>query len=75
MFGAIPLIPYLFLGEGYDYWTISLVATTLALVLLGLVRWLITRMSFVWTIGQIVLLGAVAAAVAYYTGQIVMKMQ
>ena len=74
VFGAIPLLPYLFLSEWYNYWLISVVATSLALVILGVVRRLVTRISFFWTVGQIVLLGAVAAAVAYYTGEIVMKM-
>lgn len=49
--------------------------TAFALVLLGVVRWFITRISFLWTVGQIVLLGTVAAAVAYWTGDIVMRMQ
>lgn len=75
VFGFIPLIPYIFLWEGYNYWYISVAMTAFALILLGLVRWFITRISFLWTVGQIVLLGAVAAAVAYWTGDIVMRMQ
>lgn len=75
LFGAIPLIPYIFLWEWYDYWMISLIMTSLALFSLGVVRWMITRISFVGTVSQIVILGAVAAAVAYWTGHIVMNMQ
>jgi VIT1/CCC1 family predicted Fe2+/Mn2+ transporter len=75
LFGAIPLIPYIFLWEWYDYWMISLIMTSLALLSLGMVRWMITRISFVGTVSQIVILGAVAAAVAYRTGHIVMNMQ
>ncbi|AKH32881.1 VIT family protein [candidate division SR1 bacterium Aalborg_AAW-1] len=75
VFGAIPLIPYIFLGEGYDYWTISLVMTGGSLILLGIVRWYITKMNFIGTVAQMVVLGTVAAAVAYWTGDIVMKLQ
>ena len=75
VFGAIPLIPYIFLGEGYDYWMISLVMTGGSLILLGIVRWYVTKMNFVGTVVQMVFLGAVAAAIAYWTGDIVMKMQ
>lgn len=75
VFGAIPLLPYIFLGEWYDYWMISLVMTGWSLILLGVVRWYVTRMNFVGTVAQMVFLGAVAAAVAYWTGDIVMKMQ
>ncbi len=75
IFGAIPLIPYLFLWEGYDYWMISLVMTGLSLVLLGIVRWYITSMNFIGTVAQMVILWTVAAAVAYWTGHIVMQFQ
>jgi hypothetical protein len=43
--------------------------------LLGVVRRAITRISFVGTVSQIVVLWAAAAAVAYWTGDIVMKLQ
>ena len=75
VFGAIPLIPYIFLWEWYDYWTISLVMTGWSLILLGIVRWYITKMNFIGTVAQMVVLWTVAAAVAYWTGDIVMKLQ
>jgi VIT1/CCC1 family predicted Fe2+/Mn2+ transporter len=75
LFGAIPLIPYIFLGEGTDLWMTSIIMTGLALILLGVVRRAITRISFVGTVSQIVVLWAAAAAVAYWTGDIVMKLQ
>ena len=53
----------------------SIIMTGLALVLLGIVRRAITRISFVGTVAQIVILGAAAAAVAYWTGDIVMRLQ
>jgi len=75
VFGAIPLIPYLFLPEGYDYRIVSLIVTSASLVLLGVVRRYITKMNFVTTVSQMVILGAVAAGVAYWTGDLVMRMQ
>ena len=75
VFGAVPLIPYIFLWEGNDLWMTSVVMTGFALVLLGVVRRLITRMSFVATVSQIVVLWAAAAAVAYWTGNIVMNIK
>jgi VIT1/CCC1 family predicted Fe2+/Mn2+ transporter len=56
LFGAVPLIPYIFLGEGTDLWMTSVIMTGLALVLLGVVRRAITRISFVGTVSQIVVL-------------------
>jgi len=75
LFGAVPLIPYIFLWEGTDLWITSVIMTWLALVLLGVVRRAITWISFVGTVSQIVVLWAAAAAVAYWTGDIVMKLQ
>lgn len=75
VFGAIPLIPYIFLGDGSDYWMISLIMTGISLILLGVVRRYITRINFFATVSQMVVLWAVAAAVAYWTGHIVMKFQ
>lgn len=75
IFGAVPLIPYIFWGQSYDYWIISLIMTGLSLILLGVVRRYITRINFVATVSQMVILGAVAAAVAYWTGYIVMRLQ
>jgi VIT1/CCC1 family predicted Fe2+/Mn2+ transporter len=71
MFGFIPLIPYMVLGPWYNYRFISIGMTTLALLLLGIVRWFITKMPFFYTIGQVFVLWAAAAAVAYWTGKIV----
>ena len=73
VFGFIPLIPYVFMNEVSWHWELSLVMTFVAMFLLGTVRRRITRMSFWKTVGQIILLGGVAAAVAYYTGDLVMK--
>lgn len=75
VFWFIPLIPYVFPYHTRDGRVLSVIMTGLALLILGIVRWLVTRINFVWTVVQIVLLGAVAAAVAYYTGHLVMNIR
>lgn len=72
VFGAIPLIPYLFM-EWTMHRQLSLIMTGAALLLLGVVRRYVTRMHILKTIFQVFILGGVAAAVAYYTGELVMK--
>lgn len=73
IFWAIPLIPYLFLDNHSGHRELSLWMTFAALFLLGLARRAVTRMWFIKTISQIIILWWVAAAVAYYTGDLVMK--
>lgn len=75
IFGTIPLLPYLVLTTEADMWMTSLTMTAVALFLLGITRWYVTRIDFVKTVSQMVLLGWVAAAVAYATGYIVMLLQ
>jgi VIT1/CCC1 family predicted Fe2+/Mn2+ transporter len=75
IFWAVPLVPYIFGGEHINLWMTSIIMTWLSLVLLGIVRRSITRISFVGTVSQIVVLWAIAAAVAYWTGHIVMNLQ
>ncbi len=72
-FGAIPLIPYIFGNSLNNHRIISIVMTVAALLILGVVRRWITRMWFIKTVSQIIILWWVAAAVAYYTGDLVMK--
>lgn len=69
-FGAIPLLPYLF-WYTEDHWTISVVMTLIALMMLWFVRRYITRQSLIYTMMQILILGIVAAWVAYGTGFLV----
>ena len=75
VFGSVPLIPYIFLGQDHNYWIISVVMTGLSLALLWVVRRYVTRIDFFATVAQMVILWAVAAGVAYWTGNIVMKLQ
>lgn len=67
-FGFIPLIPYVLqvpLDKAFSY---SLLATFSALVILGGLRWRITRESALRSIFEIVLVGGVAASLAYLVG-------
>lgn len=68
IFGGIPLLPFV-LFSGHDYiFLIALISTFFALVLLGVLRWRTTRENVWRSIGEIVLLGGVSAAVAYFVG-------
>jgi VIT1/CCC1 family predicted Fe2+/Mn2+ transporter len=57
IFGTIPLLPYLVLTTEADMWMTSLTMTAVALFLLGITRWYVTRIDFVKTVSQMVLLG------------------
>lgn len=75
IFGAVPLIPYVFMNWDSDLWMTSIIMTGSSLVLLWIVRRYVTKMNFFRTVAQMVILWAAAAAVAYWTGDIVMKLQ
>jgi VIT1/CCC1 family predicted Fe2+/Mn2+ transporter len=66
-FGFVPLTPYIFWQEKANF-KMSIVATLLALISLGIVRWKAGHENVVRSVGEIVLLGGVAAVVAYMVG-------
>lgn len=68
IFGLIPLIPYVVIGQSDNTFFFSIFFTFLALVLLGILRWKVTTQTIYRTIGESVLLGGVAAAIAYFVG-------
>ena len=68
VFGAIPLLPYIFNPQPETAFQTSLTATAVALVLLGLLRWKVTRIRLFRSVSEIVLLGGVAALIAYLVG-------
>lgn len=68
VFGTVPLIPYLFMRNSPDLFVISCAATIAALILLGIIRWRVTKHTFIRSVGEIVLVGSVAAFVAYAVG-------
>ncbi len=67
-FGLIPLTPYLFLDPAVNRFGFSIAFTFLALILLGSVRWRLTRQTVWRSIGEIVVVGGLAATVAYFVG-------
>ncbi len=68
VFGAIPLFPYFFLAPNSATFHLSIAATFTALVLLGILRYLVVRNSIIRAVGETVLVGGVCAIVAYSVG-------
>jgi len=67
IFGFVPLIPYL-LTTADSKFIISIFFTVISLVLLGVLRWKVTTQTLLRSVGEIVLLGSIAAAIAYFVG-------
>lgn len=70
LFGAIPILPFVVLGENSSaiMFQISTVGTFLALVLLGLLKWRLVGTGLWRSLGEIVLVGSVAAIIAFAVG-------
>lgn len=70
IFGSIPLIPFMLFGSG-DPQTIfyySVAGTFVALITLGLLKWKIVGSALRNSLFEVVLVGSVAASVAYFVG-------
>ena len=68
-FGFIPLVPYFFLKTAdINLFLISILFTISALILLGILRWYVTKLSAIRSIGEIVVIGIIASSVAYFVG-------
>lgn len=67
LFGFIPLIPYVLITGGDKFLT-SVIFTFIALVLLGVLRWKVTTQALWRTISETVVLGGIAAIIAYFVG-------
>ncbi len=70
LFGAIPLLPFMLTGEGspvaaFEY---SVMGTFAALVMLGLLKWKVVGTGLAKSLFEVVLIGGVAAIVAFYVG-------
>ena len=71
VFGSIPLTPYFLLPPDDRTFLLSVLATVLALVSLGLLRWNATGERLIRSVGETVLIGAICAVVAFAVGWIV----
>lgn len=70
VFGAIPILPFVVLGETSSaiMFQISTAGTFLALVILGLMKWRVVGTGLWRSLGEIVLVGSVAAVIAFAVG-------
>jgi VIT1/CCC1 family predicted Fe2+/Mn2+ transporter len=67
-FGFIPLIPYLFVEELAPAFIGSCVATFIALMLLGTLRWKVSGQKLWKTLGESLLIGGTSAVIAFLVG-------
>ncbi|PIT89019.1 MAG: GMP synthase [Candidatus Levybacteria bacterium CG10_big_fil_rev_8_21_14_0_10_36_7] len=67
-FGLIPLIPYLALGDTSSTFSVSILFTFLALVLLGFLRWKVTTQTLLRSMSDIIIIGGTSAILAYFVG-------
>ncbi|HEX4799335.1 MAG TPA: VIT1/CCC1 transporter family protein [Candidatus Paceibacterota bacterium] len=69
-FGAIPLLPFMIMqdaGHGTTFF-ISAVGAGIAFVVLGLLKWRMSGVSVFAAVFEVVLVGSVAATVAFFVG-------
>lgn len=71
LFGIVPLIPYLLFAATRETTRLSVLATLIALILLGLLRWSATGDRLWRSLGETVLVGTVCAVVAFAVGRLV----
>jgi VIT1/CCC1 family predicted Fe2+/Mn2+ transporter len=67
-FGAIPLIPFIFMSDTSNAFLASLGGAFTALVLLGILKWKVIRTNLFRSVAEIVFIGGSAAAVAFAVG-------
>ncbi len=64
--GIVPILPYFFNPQ--NPFMITIFSTFLALTLLGVIRWKVTQINFFRSVFETLLVGGVAALVAYFVG-------
>ena len=70
IFGTVPLLPFIFMESqtvGLAFY-FSLTGTFIALILLGVLKWRVVGVSLYSALIEVLLVGGVAAAIAYYVG-------
>jgi len=68
--GSVPLVPYIFIGEGNEFLFTS-VFTGVALFLVGALRTLATKKSFLAGGFETVIIGGIAASIAFWIGELI----
>lgn len=68
LFGVIPLLPYLFFRTQSNVFSLSCGFTVVAMISLGVLRWRATGHAITRTVGETVIIGGLAAIVAYFVG-------
>jgi VIT1/CCC1 family predicted Fe2+/Mn2+ transporter len=71
LFGAVPLSPYFVMEPTQATFYLSVTMTLLALIALGLLRWVATRDRLRRALFETVSVGSVCALVAYAVGWLV----
>ncbi|MDP3956066.1 MAG: VIT1/CCC1 transporter family protein [bacterium] len=70
--GTVPLLPYAFIQkEGINIFPFAMLATALALFIVGSARSFVTKRSFLASGLEMLIVGGIAAAIAYYAGAFV----
>jgi len=70
VFGIIPLLPFIILGTNVKYsFELSAISTFIALILLGVLKWKVIGRNLFVSVSEIVLIGGIAASVAYIVGR------
>ncbi len=68
IFGIIPLLPFIFMGANKDVFIFAIISTAIALIILGILRWFVTRQTIVRAVGEVLIMGSLSATVAYFVG-------
>ena len=70
VFGAIPLLPFMFQSEGdaQTAFIISSTGTLIALIMLGLLKWRVIGTKLAPSLFEVVVVGGVAAVLAFFVG-------
>ncbi len=68
VFGAVPILPYLIFRDNSDVFLVSVVAASIALILLGVLRYRVTKEKIARSVGEVVILGGISATIAYIVG-------
>ena len=68
--GLIPLVPYLYLDNKKEAFTISCIITVIALLVFGFIKSKVNKEPLLWGTFRLMILGIVAAAAAFTVAQI-----